>query len=144
MKTYLLLFLISGLLIACGPVYETKTSYINPNTDQGKNCALQCEGIRVNCQQTCDEKYESCAKEIRLTKKMEHLEARNHYLEKKNLCKGKEKDKDCQNLREPYLSNHISENQCRKDCGCQINFERCFELCGGQIFRETKCVSDCE
>ncbi|MEY3220842.1 MAG: hypothetical protein RIT27_2199 [Pseudomonadota bacterium] len=144
MKNYLLLFLISGLLVACGPVYETKTNYINPTTDQGKNCALQCEGIRVDCQQTCDENYRNCTNNIRAIQKTEYLQAKNHFLEKKNLCKGKEKDKDCQNLKEPYLNTYVSESECQKNCNCQTNFDRCFGLCGGQITRETKCVSDCE
>jgi hypothetical protein len=143
MKAFLVLVL-SSLLMACGPVYETKTTYVVPTDSQGKNCASKCEQNRASCQQNCDGRYDICMRETQLLKQNRYLVEKNQFLEKKNLCKGKEKDKDCQNLREPYMSSYVSDSDCRKDCGCQTNFERCFEICGGQVLKETRCVSDCE
>ena len=143
MKTFLILVL-SSLLIACGPVYETKITYVTPTDAQGKSCASKCEKDRVSCQQKCDNKYDACMRETRLINQNRYLEEKNQYLEKKNLCKGKEKDKDCQHLREPYMSSYVNDSDCRKNCNCQPNFERCFEICGGKVIKEARCVSDCD
>lgn len=143
MKPFLILVL-SSFLIACGPVYETKTTYVTPLDTQGKSCASKCEKDRATCQQSCDNKYDVCMRETRLIKQNRYLEEKNQYLEKKNLCKGKEKDKDCQHLKEPYVNTYVSDSDCRQDCGCQTNFERCFEICGGKVLKETRCVSDCD
>lgn len=143
MKAIFILILTS-LLFACGPVYETKVTYIAPTDTQGKSCASKCEMNRSSCQQNCDNKYDACVRETRLISQNRYLEEKNQYLEKKNLCKGKDRDKDCQNLREPYMSSYVSDSNCRKECGCQTSFERCFEICGGKVLKETRCVSDCD
>jgi|WetSurMetagenome_2_1015567.scaffolds.fasta_scaffold11899_3 hypothetical protein len=143
MKIFLILVL-SNFLIACGPVYETKITYITPVDVQGKSCAAKCESDRSICQQICDNNHDTCMRETRLIKQNLYLEEKNQYLEKKNLCKDKDKDKSCQNLREPYMSAYVSDSDCRKDCSCQMSFERCFEICGGKVLKETRCVSDCD
>jgi len=145
-RWYALLALLGWTLLAtaCGPVYETYHHYLPPNDAQGKRCALECEQQRNECQASCDQNYQQCSREAKLEGKVQFLEARQNYLEQKNRCAEQNTGSGCKNLYEPNQYQYTNTSNCQKDCGCNDNFDRCFQICGGRIERETRCVSDCK
>lgn len=47
---------------------------------------------------------------------------------------------------EPSLEAETAKLQatCRKDCGCDSNYQRCYTSCGGKVEQRRICVSGCE
>lgn len=145
----LCLAFLAMLLSGCGPYYKTFTTYLPPQNDQGRHCALNCENQRLICQNDCDDTYQSCVREAQLEAKADYLDAKEDYLDRKEHCvrrahreDGKE-DRRCRHLSEPSLFSYVHDSHCRSECGCQETFDRCFEICGGRVVRETRCVSNC-
>jgi hypothetical protein len=129
-------------LVACGPVYKTYSHYIPPDDPQGKTCALQCNSQRMQCESLCRRDYDNCIQRAELFGKQKYLDAKEAYLEEKEHCLERG-DKKCQDISPPSESSYIRDSHCRQDCGCEPSFDRCFEICGGQIQRHTRCVSNC-
>ncbi len=151
MPTYSMLFILlfSTLwLTGCGPSYRTYTFYEPPAHEQGKNCAFGCEQTRNTCNWECKEEYDACHREAQLQGKIDYLEAKEDWLEQRMRCertlKAQVKGDSVCTEREPSKSDFIKTHHCRRDCGCEDTFERCFQLCGGQIRHERRCVSGCE
>lgn len=37
----------------------------------------------------------------------------------------------------------LFKSRCQDDCGCQLQYEDCFQACGGRMVSETRCVANC-
>lgn len=149
MRIFMLLTLLCSTLwlSGCGPSYRTYTFYEPPTNEQGKNCTFGCEQTRNTCESECQEEYDDCFHEARLQGKIDYLEAKEDWLEAHARCsklKAQVKGENACSEREPSQSHFIKTHHCRRDCGCENTFERCFQLCGGQIRYERRCVSGCE
>lgn len=51
-------------------------------------------------------------------------------------------DKDCSRLSEPSMNTYAYDHRCDSYCGCDDDFNRCFQLCGGKVIR--RCVEGCQ
>jgi len=150
MKVYTLLFVILSQLSlsACGPSYRTDTFYEPPKHERGKNCTFGCEQTRNACNASCKDEYDSCYREAKMQGKIDYLEAKEDWLEQRERCASKLKsqvngDGTC-GKSEPRKNQFIKTHHCRRDCDCDDTFKRCFQLCGGNIRYERRCVSGCE
>ncbi len=136
-------------LTGCGPMYRTFTFYDPPAGKQGKNCVFQCDQQRANCQSDCQINYDGCVQEAEFQGKRDYLNAKEDWLDKREHCLSKLKaqvkgESVCGDADEPRSHSYVSTAHCREDCGCDTDFERCFQLCGGHIRYEQRCVSGCE
>lgn len=134
-------------LFACGPVYRTITQYDSPPSDAGKQCVMQCETHRKQCKGDCDARYDACTYEAEERGRAEFLDAKEDYLNQKEHCltrNYKKPHKECEDLKEPMLRDFTHDASCRSNCGCDDDFDRCFQVCGGQIRYEKHCVSGCD
>ena len=137
------------MLTACGPYYRTFTYYDAPRTPQGESCVFQCEHKRDHCEDACEDSYDHCVDKAKLEGKSDYLDAKEDWLDKRQRCKGKLKaqvkgESVCNTHDEPRKHNYINTSHCRQHCGCDDKFDRCFQLCGGHIRHERRCVSNCE
>jgi hypothetical protein len=142
----MLLALIS--LSACGPIYKTENFYDPPQDAQGRTCVIGCEERRAACAAECRTHYDSCVYHAELQARQDYLNAKERYLNSREHCLLRSsKDKtapECHNLYEPNSSSYLYTQHCDKDCGCDYGFERCFQVCGGTIRQQTRCVSGCD
>ncbi|MDM8545607.1 hypothetical protein [Candidatus Venteria ishoeyi] len=147
-KYWIVLSLLSLLLTACGPTYKTDVQYIPPGDVRGKNCALDCQEQKSSCQYSCDRAYDDCMEKARMQAKINYLEAQEDYLQRKEQCLDHAEHwqdaKDCRKRSAPVQSSYMHSYQCDKNCNCTVDFESCFQICGGQVLKTTRCVSGCE
>ena len=145
LRGVLLLLLSVVLLNGCGPSYRTYSHYTPPADTEGRTCALRCEDQRRVCDSQCQARFESCVEQAKADAKLDYLNAKEHYVDEKASCLryNKKGEEGCKHISEPQFSNYIDDAHCRQDCACEPDFERCFQLCGGTIERETRCVSGC-
>lgn len=131
-------------LAACGPVYKTYTNYTPPPDQRGKSCVLQCESQRAQCDSQCRRDYSQCRQEAKSEGRMRYLSARESYLNQKAACLDRG-NKDCaKKFSEPSENSYVNDSHCQEDCGCMTHYDRCFEVCGGQVQRYTRCESNCQ
>jgi hypothetical protein len=136
------------VLTGCGPQYKTFSHYQTPSTEEGKNCAFQCESERNSCQSQCNNTYQVCRQNAKIEGKSDFLNAKESWLMEQEHClhmdKKQARKAGCNNNNKPYKSEFVNTSGCSKNCGCGTGFDRCFQLCGGQISHETRCVSGCD
>ncbi|HMO01741.1 MAG TPA: hypothetical protein PKD37_02570 [Oligoflexia bacterium] len=113
------------LLSSCGPVFETKYTYIPPKSASGASCVANCSITQSQCEdmermryQTCEERaqmnYDSCVLSHRLTGE-------------------KEKWYDCW------------RDSCSMDLEkCAERYRICYQSCGGRVLGETVCTANCD
>jgi len=61
-----------------------------------------------------------------------------------NIEKCMEPDGPTKPYRGDIRARQLRNYGCRKDCGCDRNYDGCFRNCGGDILRQTVCVKDCD
>lgn len=106
---------------ASAPVYETKSTYTDPETHQGKTSAIQCQMAQSQCEQIVELKQDSCVQ-----KKDKELDA----------CQSK-------GGASAFCLDHRGE--CKADkSSCEKQYNRCFQVAGGKVKTETVCVENCE
>jgi hypothetical protein len=54
----------------------------------------------------------------------------------------KKHEKDCNRLSEPSMNTYAYDHRCDSYCGCDDDFNRCFQICGGKVIR--RCVEGCQ
>lgn len=102
---------------ACAPVYKTAYAYVPPAKQDGKVCAFQCDSGKVQCEQLEDMKQQACQQ----TAKAEYRE-----------CKSKP-------------GAFCLEQQCGNErARCLENYHACFQMCGGKVVLEQRCVENCD
>lgn len=118
------------LLAACGPVYETDYTYVNPKSFSGKKCVRQCLTQRTGCRQSCQRQYNSCQAQAATMSELDY-----------RISQVIAKDKKHSNP-QPYRRSY--DSHCTNNCGCTETYNTCFSTCGGQIIPHTRCVAFCD
>lgn len=128
------MFALLGLVVACGPVYETQYQIVPPKTETGRMCANNCLLMQQNCQQSCAMQDQQCA----ITNK---LQAQNDYqqyvIERQKANKPIKKTAN-----DFYYSSSCSNSD---SCGqnCASSYRICHTNCGGQVIQNTVCTFNC-
>jgi hypothetical protein len=100
------------------PEYSTTYVYTDPDTQQGKTSAMQCQMTQAQCEQMLEMKAESCV--AKKDREKAACEAKGGF------CIDKTKE-------------------CKADtASCTEKYNRCFQMAGGKFQLETKCVANCE
>ena len=123
MKIYLLFLSLLLTLTACGPVYETRSSYTRPDSPEGVACTFQCENSRLSCRQNQDLKQQNCDANNRIAK-LEYQQ-----------CVAKHGKDKCE---EDFTFCDIGNNSCKE------TYNQCYRTCGGDVITRTVCVEDCD
>ena len=113
------------ILGGCGPIYDTRYSYVPPGNPQGQTCVFQCENIKMQCEQLELMKAENCRNRARLDE---------------DRCK----DNIRRQGREPKPSECSQVDFCSADYDhCEERYRQCYQNCGGRVHAEQVCVFNC-
>jgi hypothetical protein len=122
------------MLSACGPVYETTYEIIPPQSQHGAMCANNCLMSQTNCRNQCQRHDETC-------RRMAELEADNEYLHYLTL-------RQAQGLpvkrsrRDFYSYSSCGDYGCNESCA--NDYRICHTNCGGKIIPHTRCTAFCK
>lgn len=108
----------------CGPVYDTRYSFIPPTDPVGRSCIFQCENSRMQCNQIEELTKMNCEQRARQEQqacqwRMEMRGEKEHWY-------------DC------------TAESCSTDTEqCDSMYRSCYESCGGRVEAQTVCVMNC-
>lgn len=105
-----------ALFTACGPVYKMTYAYSPPTSADGRVCALQCDNIKLQCDQIED---------------MKNLECEKSATADFDACK--------QDPKAFCIRRSCEPNRAR----CLDSYHACYRSCGGQVTTEQRCVKRC-
>jgi hypothetical protein len=128
----LLFFTVSAFyLTSCSPVYQDFHTYTAPPTAEGKNCTLQCDALRLECERDADRSYQDCADRAQWAYK--------------NCLQSQKFGEDPTSKKQVCIANcSCSVNSCsRVSSYCSVRYHECFSRCGGTVQTETRCVQRC-
>ncbi|MDM8514970.1 hypothetical protein QUF76_02130 [Desulfobacterales bacterium HSG16] len=156
MKRILLIALIS-MAAGCGPQFKTFTTYTPPADPEGMRCVDMCQHEKSICTRECRYEYRICKSEARqeardqlIVAMQDHDEDMRRWDRKVRECQRRKPPKGCNGIKlerpeRPELKDFLSDSHCSENCSnCPEEFEICFQACGGNIYRETRCVSNCD
>lgn len=130
MKAIMLALLSSLLFLAgCGPIYDTRYDLLAPTDDAGRFCVVECERMSSDCRRAEERKHERCERDNR-EQKSEYERCRRKH--------GENANKHC-GFNAPVGSYCPSANV----SGCDRDYRRCFQNCGGEIQTHQVCVFNC-
>jgi hypothetical protein len=123
--------MITTLISACGPVYQSHYTYAPPHAAMEKKCVAQCLQGKNSCLRLCDLKNQRCVERA-------HYKGLERYTayKQEQLRNGKAITKS--------VSYFEDRSVCRKACSCTISFNTCYSACGGQVKEHKKCVAFCD
>lgn len=132
MKNYHWLTIITGLILlsGCGPIYKTEYTYQPPRSQIGKMCASQCTQTKINCQQLCEMRNESCKSNGRQEAMIQYLEYKES-----QIAAGKPVKRTPENFNTSY---------CNESCDCTDTYNQCYQTCGGMITPYQVCTAFCK
>ena len=136
----LVVLLVGSVLSGCPPpqpVYRTTYSYTPPEAEQGRTCAMQCEVNRGQCEQMAGMRQDTCTQRADMNFDQCETEATAEHdacLERQRTVRGTL----C--IRRQCLRDHCSDG--RGECETQYN--RCFQVCGGNVQENRECVQHCQ
>jgi hypothetical protein len=124
----LVLSLLVAALTGCGPIYTTRYDYIPPTTESGAYCVAQCERNRLDCRRYEDRKSDRCNQDVRAAKAdYEDCLSRNN----RDIMK-------CNDRSFGMLCAAPSYS------GCDDDYRRCFQYCGGMVNSHQECALNCD
>lgn len=125
---WMVITVVSGMLMGCGPMYETQYSYRPPASFQGRQCVNQCLRQKSYCEQTCRKDYDRCKL---LAAGVAHVQYKDYQANDNNRSFPKNS------------SDFYDDSSCSQDCGCVPNYNACYSNCGGEVGTHQQCVAFC-
>lgn len=125
-----ILFLV-GALMGCGPIYETKYTYVPPKSQAGKMCVAQCVQNRGNCDQMCQMRNDTC-----------RAQAKQNAVYQYELYRS-DQERSGQPIKKS-VSDFDDSYNCNNNCNCAPTYNACYSACGGQILTHKECVAFCD
>lgn len=134
----LLSVLLVLMLCGCGPRYANFYSYQAPDNARGKSCVVKCLEMKQYCEAMAEQSYNICLQRVDSNKKITTVNTRDMY---GNI--------NTQTTTSEHADNYIGNYECQNNKSNQINtclldYNACFQLCGGVVNNITKCVANCE
>ena len=124
--------LMTVLLSACGPIYQTTYSYQPPVASSGKMCATQCFQTKNMCQQSCQFQDQTCRAEEHKNA-FYRFQAYSHQQE----SQGKKVKRSINDFDNSY-------SVCHHSCNCTNDFNLCYKSCGGTVRQNRVCTAFCK
>ena len=125
---------LAALTAACatGPQYRTFYDFVPPTTAEGRSCVFQCENTKMQCSQLEEMRVANC-------------EDRADYRHGQCMDRAQDAYQRCQQSGNQYcVQSYCARESCSYSSRCENQYNRCFEVCGGEILSETRCVKNCE
>ncbi len=119
------------------PIYATTYHYAAPDSEQGRVCVMQCEVNRSQCQEMGRMRADACEQRARADHEQCEERAQTRYDE-------------CLARQQETPGTFCLRDTChRETCSsatdeCELHYNRCFEVCGGTVTEETRCIENCE
>lgn len=134
------------LLTGCTSV---RYQYVAPQDAVGRGCVMECERLKAECEKKNDKIYQHCRHQREKEQRLYNLcrDTKKTCIEPKNLCHddGSYQYGLCE---EQYRKEYQVYQICQKkkcdyprscyrsdEAGCLPEYQRCFEVCGGMIYR---------
>lgn len=163
---------ISLILHACGPQYQTHTNYTPPNTEYGLQCIRKCASVKNSCENSCMTQKNSCATLAEQKAQNDYnsyIQTQCYYINGSDTATVFDPNNNFN--QHPKLSLQRSQGysgklQCRNGyvktidyfrdpyfCSnqnnnclsmCTASYDGCYESCGGVVIKTTVCVSNCD
>ncbi len=124
--------------------YEDCAERSKARVKQAQHCKQRCKSklkARVNGDRSAKVCREGCVNKFQSDRHDDAVCRQNCRNQRQTQVK--KDDKGC-HQQEPHKQDFMNTSHCRKSCGCEDNFQRCFQMCGGQIRHERRCMSNCE
>ena len=131
MKRLLSALLLALLLSACGPMYETRYTFVPPKGSSGQACILQCENNRMQCEQLAEMRFQNCEDRAdREYRDCEHEQVFGYDKKGRWTCVD-----NC----------YCWRDSCERDTDrCDALYRTCYQTCGGKVKAQTVCVANCD
>ena len=128
MKIQNTIFILLALQVACGPIYDNKVTYKDPESESGKACVVKCAYVRNDCYRQCQVNATNC----QLTEKMINVQERaNPFISIVN--NNESKDKGDNPEKNPCESENL---KCKKSCSdsaaCKTRCDMSMDMCNTQ------------
>jgi len=125
------------------PVYKTIKTHHRPQDPQGQICVVQCQNSKGNCNMLCRMEYGSCVRDAKDQARFLYEDAKERY-RKQEIVYERKYGEPLDPIQAPSLADFLNTASCNKDCGCEEEYDSCFEACGGTITRMTQCEEHCD
>jgi hypothetical protein len=112
----------------CGPVYRTHYSYAPPTEMAGRHCITQCDAIREMCRATAENRAAQ-----------ERASCRQNATLRYAACMATAKESSDRNA---CSSSAYCDTRADTD-HCELDYNRCYQDCGGTVDARRICVSGC-
>jgi hypothetical protein len=109
---------LSLFLVACG-IQRRPQSYrlVPPSTAKGQNCLKHCHTVKMMCYKMCHSADPSCIERAQSQAKQRFEQY------------AKDTSQTPKTWHDFYHPNVCKD----KACGCQTDYQACFQMCGGQL-----------
>ncbi len=121
------ILLLTMVLAACGPIYETNYRYTPPSDPLSRPCISQCLADQSQCHNVAELKAENSR--LRCER-----DAREDYERCLGNASGEQGRASC---------NRRSCNQEPNLSACGVDYRTCFQSCGGVVDEQRVCTFNC-
>ncbi len=129
-----ILFGLTVLLSACGPIYDTQYTYSAPTSARGQACVSSCDADQSRCRYTCKRRTQDCENEKQAIADREYRRY-VRWRQDQNLPVDKSQYDFVPSYSCPW------ESECTDVCAAE--YRACFTGCGGRIDAQQVCVMGC-
>lgn len=129
-----ILFGLTALLAACGPIYDTEYTYTPPSSGRGQACVSSCDADQTGCKYECRRRTQDCENEKARIADRE-FNRYQRWRRDQNLPVDKNRYDFMPSYSCPW------ESECTNVC--EAEFRACFTGCGGRIDARQVCVMGC-
>jgi hypothetical protein len=127
--------IVSWLVGACGPLYQTTYTYVAPDSVSTRECVQDCTEETQDCVARTEHYYWMCEREDEDMAEHAFRRYRRAREEQKLPVK-----KSVWDFKSMGCSSYQSEHKAQ----CNAHYDACFTGCGGQIIPKRECVMFCD
>jgi hypothetical protein len=127
--------IVSWLVGACGPLYQTTYTYVAPDSVSTRECVQDCTEETQDCVARTEHYYRMCEREDE--DMAEHAFRRYRRAREEQKLPVKKSVWD-------FKSMGCSSYQSEQKAQCNAHYDACFTGCGGQIIPKRECVMFCD
>lgn len=128
------------LLCLCGcggPIYKTTYNYDFPASTKARNCLLKCKAMRQKCRHWADSSYNQCLDRAAVKQS-------NRIIRDRGVAYAKTSEFSLSGY-STYLDEDACKQQNKKKLNeCTLDYNSCFQLCGGVVEVIERCVHNCQ
>jgi len=125
------------------PEFKEIPAYHRPQDSQGQVCVIQCQTQKNSCNTLCRMENDSCIRNAKDEARFLYEDAKEKFRQQ-DAYERSRYGEPLDPSRAPSLVQFLDTSPCDKDCGCENEYDTCFEACGGTITRSRRCMKNCD